>query len=150
MKKIFLPLACALTLAGPALAADLPAVTMHKSPTCGCCGAWADHLRAAGFTVREIVENDMSAVKARFKVPAPVRSCHTATVGGYVVEGHVPAADVKRLLRQQPKIAGIGAGGMPLGSPGMESSAPEAYDVLSFDAAGRTAVFSRHRPDPAK
>lgn len=146
MKKLILGMACGFALLGPARAAELPEVTMHKSPTCGCCGAWADHLRGAGFKVREIVENDMSAIKARFKVPEPVRSCHTATVGGYVVEGHVPAGDIKRLLKEKPKVAGIGVGGMPLGSPGMEAPTPEPYDVQSFDAAGRTKVFARHRP----
>lgn len=146
MKKLILGMACGFALLGPAAASELPEVTMHKSPTCGCCGAWADHLRGAGFRVREVVENDMSAIKARFKVPEPVRSCHTATVGGYVVEGHVSATDIKRLLLQKPRVAGIGAGGMPLGSPGMESPTPQPYDVLSFDAAGRTAVFARHRP----
>lgn len=135
---------CALTLfAAPVAASD--EVVMYKDPNCGCCGKWADHLRQNGFKVREIATQQMDLVKSEAGVPRALGSCHTALVGGYVVEGHVPASDVRRLLTEKPKLVGISAPGMPLGSPGMEGPYPaERYDVISFDAQGNTQVFSRH------
>lgn len=130
---------------GGALFAASQVVTMYKDPNCGCCTKWTDHMRANGFTVNEIDSNDMATIKREAGVPQALGSCHTATVGGYVIEGHVPAADVKRLLAQKPKVVGISAPGMPLGSPGMEGPyAPERYDVVSFDREGRSAVFASH------
>ena len=90
---------------------------------------------------------NLDAVPERQRVPVSLRSCHTAVVGGYLVEGHIPAAVVRRLLREKPKIAGIAVPGMPPGSPGMESPNPQAYDVIAFDAAGKTSVFARVRAD---
>ena len=139
-------LACgaALGLAAPALASP-DEVVMYKDPNCGCCGKWAEHMRSAGFAVKEVASARMDLVKQEAGVPEALGSCHTAKVAGYVVEGHVPAADVRRMLAEKPAIRGLSAPGMPLGSPGMEGPYPaERYDVVSFDAQGRRAVFSKH------
>ena len=127
-----------------AVAAD-DEVVMYKDPNCGCCGKWAEHMRSAGFAVKEVASARMELVKQEAGVPEALGSCHTAKVGGYVVEGHVPAADVRRMLAEKPAIRGLSAPGMPLGSPGMEGPYPaERYDVVSFDAQGHSAVFSKH------
>ena len=128
----------------PAVAAE-DEVVMYKDPNCGCCGKWAEHMREHGFKVREVATTEMGQVKGEAGVPQALGSCHTAKVGGYVVEGHVPAADVRRMLTDKPAIAGISAPGMPMGSPGMEGPYPaDRYEVVSFDAQGRTAVFASH------
>ena len=127
-----------------AVAAD-DEVVMYKDPNCGCCGKWAEHMRTHGFKVKEVATTQMGQVKGEAGVPQALGSCHTAKVGGYVVEGHVPAADVRRMLTEKPAIAGISAPGMPMGSPGMEGPYPaDRYDVVSFDAQGRTAVYASH------
>lgn len=127
-----------------AVAAD-DEVVMYKDPNCGCCGKWAEHMRTHGFKVKEVATTQMGQVKGEAGVPQALGSCHTAKVGGYVVEGHVPAPDVRRMLTERPAIRGLSAPGMPLGSPGMEGPYPaERYDVVSFDAQGRRAVFSKH------
>jgi hypothetical protein len=136
----------AATLLQPVFAAG-EAVTMYKDPNCGCCSKWAEHMRASGFSVKEVATAKMGDVKREAGVPQALGSCHTARVGGYVIEGHVPAADVKRLLAEKPKVTGIAAPGMPQGSPGMEGPYPaERYEVVSFDSEGRTAVFAEHTP----
>lgn len=123
-----------------------PLVEVFKSPTCGCCTSWVDHMRASGFTVRTTDVKDLSQIKSSRGIPSQVQSCHTSLVNGYVVEGHVPAADVRRLLKEKPAIAGIAVGGMPIGSPGMETPYVKAqpYDVMSFDKLGATRVFAKH------
>lgn len=151
--KMRIPDRCSLMLAAllagagvavPVLAAG-EAVTMYKDPNCGCCGQWAEHMRSHGFSVKEIATPRMGEVKREAGVPQVLGSCHTAKVGGYVVEGHVPAADVKRMLADKPRILGISAPGMPQGSPGMEGPYPaDRYDVVSFDRDGKQAVFARH------
>ena len=120
-------------------------VTVYKSPSCGCCTEWVDHLQANGFDVKVIKMNDMQAIKAEHGVAPHLSSCHTALVGGYVVEGHVPADLVQKMLRERPEIAGLTVPGMPVGAPGMEVAGQpaQAYDVLAFDAQGRTAVYAR-------
>ena len=132
---------------GPSAAAvdpALPTVTVYKSPTCGCCASWVDHLRANGFPVDVQDVEDLQAVKAEYGIPAPLQSCHTAVVDGYVVEGHVPAADVKRLLDERPDAGGLAVPGMPVGSPGMEQGdTVQPYDVLLLDD-GQTSVFAQH------
>ena len=146
LARILPTLACgaALGLAAPAFASP-DEVVMYKDPNCGCCGKWAEHMRSAGFAVKEVASPRMDLVKQEAGVPEALGSCHTAKVGGYVVEGHVPAADVRRMLAEKPAIRGLSAPGMPLGSPGMEGPYPaEHYDVVSFDAQGRSAVFSKH------
>jgi hypothetical protein len=124
-----------------------PAVQVYKDPTCGCCSLWVEHLRKAGFTATVTDVEDMTAIKTKYGVPVQARSCHTALLGGYVVEGHVPSADVQRLLKERPAILGIGVAGMPVGSPGMEVTGmkPQPYDVLAFNKAGETQVFASHR-----
>lgn len=119
---------------------------VFKDATCGCCAVWVEHMRKSGFTAKVSDVADMQAIKTKYKVSEKVRSCHTAFVDGFVLEGHVPAADVERLLKQRPKVLGLGVPGMPIGSPGMEVAGvkPHPYDVLSFDAQGRTSVFASH------
>lgn len=129
---------------GPAFATGED-VTMYKDPNCGCCAKWAEHMRANGFKVKEIPSSRMDEIKRGAGVPQALGSCHTARVGGYVVEGHVPAADVKRLLAEKPRVVGISAPGMPMGSPGMEGPYPaDRYQVVSFDRDGNSAVFASH------
>ncbi len=127
-------------------AQPLPEVVMYKSPTCECCTGWAEHLRRNGFSVVEHKRDDMSAIKTRFGISEPLASCHTASVDGYIIEGHVPAADVERLLRERPKIAGLSAPGMPMKSPGMQAAdqPPQGYSVLAFDKAGNTTVYHQY------
>ncbi len=121
---------------------------VYKSPTCGCCAAWIEKMKAAGFEVRVIDVDDakLQQEKARRGVGDNLASCHTAVVNGYVVEGHVPADDIKRMLAEKPAIAGIAAPGMPRGAPGMEvpDGAKDKYDVVTFTRAGKTTVFARH------
>ncbi len=125
---------------------SLPVVEVTKRPNCGCCTAWADHLRAAGFEVKVTETREMWGVKRHAGIPQNLDACHTAKVGGYVVEGHVPASEIKRLLAQKPEVKGIAVPGMPIGSPGMEvGNRTEPYDVLSFDADGQTQVFQSYR-----
>jgi hypothetical protein len=123
-----------------------PTVDVYKSATCGCCSMWIEHLKASGFTVRATNREDLTELKAKHGVPPRVQSCHMAVVDGYVVEGHVPAADVQRLLKERPPIVGIAVPGMPIGSPGMEVPGQKAdpFDVLAFDKAGQTRVFASH------
>lgn len=121
-------------------------VEVYKSPTCGCCSKWVEHLKAAGLTVRTTDTEALDDLKNKHGVPRQVRSCHTALVAGYVVEGHVPVRDVQRLLNERPALAGIGVPGMPIGSPGMEVAGmkPQAYDVIAFAKDGSTRVFASH------
>lgn len=128
-----------------ALAGDFPEVLVTKDPSCGCCEAWVKHLRDAGFPVR-VVNAPVNPVKARLGVPRELASCHTAQVGGYVVEGHVPAAAIKRLLAEKPSATGLAVPGMPVGSPGMEvnGAEPATYEVVLFGPNGR-GTFARFR-----
>ena len=124
-------------------------VTVFKSPTCGCCKAWVEHLRkhaeGTAFLVIARDTSDVSSVKQTAGVPEQLHSCHTAFVNGYVVEGHVPAEDIQRMLKEKPKIDGIATPGMPVGSPGMEiGSRKDPYDVVAFKRDGSTFVFARH------
>lgn len=121
-----------------------PVITVYKDPNCGCCNNWVAHLVKHGFRVTEKNTGEMTEIKRGLGVPEVLESCHTGVVNGYVIEGHVPALDIKRLLKQKPKIVGLAVPGMPVGSPGMEGSRVDRYDVLSFDKAGKTAVFARH------
>lgn len=133
-------------LSGPLFgqAPALPLVTVNKDPFCGCCDAWAEHVEAAGFPVRVIETTGLEAVKQRLGVPAELASCHTAEVAGYVVEGHVPAPAVLRLLSERPSATGLAVPGMPTGSPGMEvpGVAPAPFEVVLFGPAER-ATFAR-------
>ncbi|HEX5866558.1 MAG TPA: DUF411 domain-containing protein [Beijerinckiaceae bacterium] len=137
-----------LVLAGAtrARAADLPRMVVTKDPSCGCCRAWAEHVRAAGFPVEIVESASVARLKARLGVPQDLAGCHTAEVGGYVVEGHVPAAAIRRLLEERPAATGLAVPGMPVGSPGMEveGSPPETYEVILFGPSGRRR-FARYR-----
>lgn len=147
MKKvaILLMLLSVLGSGASALAEEPRAMTVWKSPWCGCCGKWVEHMRAAGFEVQvEEVEN-LGLVKRMVAVPDELQSCHTARVGGYTIEGHVPAADVVRLLDERPDALGLFVPGMPSGSPGMENGEHDPYDVLMLKRGGDTEVFSSHR-----
>ena len=128
----------------PAVPADATEITVYKSPTCGCCNQWIDHLQDNGFTVIKKDLRDTRSVKAAHDVTPRLASCHTAVVDGYVVEGHVPAGDIRRLLAERPAVKGLTVPGMPMGSPGMEGPRKDPYDVLTFDGQGNTTVFSRH------
>jgi len=145
MKTLLRCLGASVVLTGMPAVADEPGVVMYKDPNCGCCSQWAEHMREAGFRVEEVPTGQMDRVKQQLGIPAALGSCHTARIGNYLVEGHVPAADVKRLLAEQPAVAGLSAPGMPLGSPGMEGPyPPDRYEVLSFDRGGEIRVFARH------
>lgn len=126
--------------------AGLPDVVVHKSPSCGCCGAWVDHLRAEGFAVDVRNADDLEPVKSRLGVPFGKGSCHTAEVDGYFIEGHVPAADIKRLLAERPTSRGLTLPGMPIGSPGMESpdGRVQPYTVELVARDGSTSDYAHH------
>ena len=130
-------------LSGPAMASGAK-VTVYKSPTCGCCVKWAEHMEETGFEVEAVDMRDLRMIKSMSGVSPELGSCHTARVGGYVIEGHVPAADIRRLLEERPAVKGLAVPQMPVGSPGMEGPNPQPYEVLMFDEEGNTAVFARH------
>lgn len=133
----------ALAACGEAAAAQTVAVV--KTPTCGCCGAWVEHLRAAGFQVTVTDVEDVTPTARQLGVPDDLRSCHTASIGGYAVEGHVPVEDIRRLLAERPDAAGIAVPGMPIGSPGMEmGDRREPYQTLLFRRDGQRRVFASH------
>lgn len=132
--------------ATPVRAEMLPAMVVFRDPTCGCCHKWVEHLTANGFAVTVHDAPSMKAIKARLGVPAELASCHTGEIGGYVIEGHVPAAAIKRLLAEKPQGRGLAVPGMPIGSPGMEGGAPEIYEVTLF-GAGAPQSFGRFRED---
>ena len=123
-------------------ASDKPAITVYKSPTCGCCTKWVVHLEENGFEVETTDMPNVTPMKQRLGLPQALSSCHTAVVGGYVVEGHVPADVIKRMLDEEPEIAGIAVPGMPIGSPGMEGPNPRPYDVIAFKKDGAQEVFA--------
>lgn len=130
----------------PSRAQDLPKMVVTKDPSCGCCGAWIDHVRKAGFTVEVIESPEVNRLKTRLGVPQALASCHTAEIGGYVIEGHVPADAIKRLLTEKPQARGLAVPGMPVGSPGMEVSGVEddTYEVVLFGPKGQT-TFARYK-----
>lgn len=137
--------------AAPARTAKKPAATAPKSvsatvyltPTCGCCSKWVEHLEAAKIAVTREVTANLDAVPARTRVPSQLRSCHTAVIGDYLVEGHVPVDVIQKMLKERPKIAGIAVPGMPIGSPGMEGPNPRPYSIVAFRADGTTYEFAR-------
>jgi hypothetical protein len=123
-------------------AAAIP-IKVYKDPGCGCCKEWVKHLEENGFKVEVVDMPDLSAVKAKYGVAPAIQACHTAVVNGYTIEGHVPADLILTMLKEKPAIAGLAVPGMPAGSPGMESTAKEQYDVLTFDRAGHTTVYAQ-------
>lgn len=132
----------------PPTAADSPLLTVHKSPTCGCCALWVDHVEASGFRAEIQLANDIEPVKRRVGVPAGYGSCHTAEVEGYFIEGHVPASDIQQLLKERPDALGLTVPGMPMGSPGMEVPSGEVrpYTVFLVHKDGTVSPFSEHGP----
>jgi hypothetical protein len=147
MKVLVVAFAVALA-AGVAAQSQKSAPTMEvfKSPTCGCCSKWVEHVQEGGFTVKvtDLSDQALDALKQKHGIPRTAQSCHTGLIDGYVVEGHVPVAEVHRLLKERPAISGIAVGGMPLGSPGMEvpGQRPQTYNVVTFDKQGAIKVFS--------
>ena len=142
-KTIFGAIAFAAMFVGTA--AHAATMTVYKHPSCGCCGKWVEHVEKHGFTVKTVATEDMMAVKKRLGVPDAQMSCHTTKVGNYVVEGHVPAADIKRLLAQKPKARGIAVAGMPMGAPGMEhGDHRQPYSTMLIGTDGKTSVFASH------
>ena len=141
-----------LALAGPAAiwrtslrAQGAVPLTVYKDPGCGCCEKWVEHMKANGFAPTVTNTSDLTAINTRYKVPKAMESCHTAIVGSYVIEGHVPASDVKRLLAEKtPNIVGLSIPGMPQSAPGMDMTPFQPYTVLTFDAKGTTTTFARH------
>lgn len=123
---------------------DAQTITVYKSPTCGCCKKWIAHLEANGFQVDAHDTYDMGSVKRANGISEPFASCHTALVDGYVIEGHVPASAIHRLLKEKPVAAGLSVPGMPMGSPGMEGPRKDSYNVLLFNRAGDSAIYERH------
>ena len=124
--------------------AKKPVITVYKDPSCGCCKNWIAHLIKHGYRVDAKDSPDMSEIKRTLGVPTGLTACHTAMVNGYLIEGHVPAADIDRLLAQKPKVTGLAVPGMPAGSPGMEGASAQRYQVLTFDKSGKTTVFASH------
>ena len=126
-------------------AAHAATMTVYKSASCGCCAKWIEHVQKHGFTVKVVSVDDIMAVKAKAGIPDQMASCHTPKVGGYIIEGHVPAADIKRLLARKPKAVGIAVPGMPMGAPGMEHGGHrQPFQTLLLKADGSTSVFASH------
>ena len=129
-----------LALSLPVLAA--PVATLFKDPNCGCCGKWGEHMASHQLPLKSENRSDMTALKDKLQVPETLRSCHTASIGGYVFEGHVPADLVQKVLREKPAILGLAVAGMPQGSPGMETGVKQPYQVMAFDAKGKQWVYA--------
>jgi hypothetical protein len=147
MKKVrdmSLGLLLGIALLSSGALAEEPTITVYKSPTCGCCSKWVAHLEENDFAVEAVDMTDLRMVKSMAGIAPEHASCHTARVGDYVIEGHVPADDIRRLLEERPDARGLTVPGMPLGSPGMESPQPEHYEVLLIDKEGKTTVFAEH------
>jgi hypothetical protein len=142
------PVSGAVAAPAPVAAGTLPRITVHRDAYCGCCHLWVEHLRTEGFQVDDRVEDDMGTVKQRLGIAPEHASCHTARIDGYVVEGHVPASDIRRLLEERPRIHGLVLPGMPIGSPGMEVEGveAEAYTVLALGHDGATSAYAQHGP----
>ena len=130
----------------PALANGPTSITIYKSSTCGCCTKWVDHIRAGGFSTVVHDEEEMEKLKDKLGVPGSLRSCHTAQVDGYLIEGHVPSADIRRLLAEKPKVAGLAVPEMPPLTPGMAPAGvePRNFDVVAFQRDGTTRTFARY------
>jgi hypothetical protein len=142
-------LACNSVIRAETIGTDKPrAIIVYRSPTCQCCGKWLEHLKQNNFNVKDIVTDDVQAIKDKYGVSKEMASCHTAIADGYVIEGHVPANDIVKLLKTKPKTAGIAVPGMPSGTPGMEMGGrTDPYDVISFDKENHYQVFNSY-PNP--
>jgi len=138
----------ALSRSSPALAASRPKITIYKNASCDCCQKWADHLLAAGFETELIDRGALTALKTEWKIPSKLHACHTGKIDSYVIEGHVPASAIKRLLAERPQAIGLAVPGMPIGSPGMEGGQAETYDVIVF-GRGFERSFARYKGSDA-
>lgn len=154
MKLINVFLTMAMLVLSAQVRAEAPAaekpidIVVYRSPSCGCCGKWLEHMKQNNFNVQDNVTENMQAIKEKYGVSKEMASCHTALVDGYVVEGHVPAADIRELLRTKPKVTGIAVPGMVSGTPGMEMGGrKEPYQVMSFDAENHYQIFKNHAGD---
>ncbi len=146
-RRTFLLFGATLVLTRPALADTRPVIEVYKSPTCGCCTAWVEHVRQAGFAVeaQNVDQEALYAFKDRFQIAPELAGCHTAVVGDYFIEGHVPASDIERLLAERPLARGLTVPGMPMSSPGMGGpGAGDTYDTLLVGSDGSTSVFASH------
>ena len=141
-----LGLAATFSLNGPLQAGEgQENIHVYKSPTCGCCAGWVDHLKENGFQVEVTETNNLNPIKVDAGLTPSLASCHTAFIGDYVIEGHVPANDIRQLIAESPKAKGLAVPGMPVGSPGMEmGDRKDHYQVLMFNESGQTRVFSEH------
>lgn len=142
-------LALSLLVVNVGVSAETPGkpidIVVHRSPTCSCCGKWLEHLKENGFNVEDVVTDDVQSIKDKYGITRELASCHTAIIDGYVIEGHVPAKDIKKILADKPKVVGIAVPGMVNGSPGMEMGDQKApYKVLSFDREKQVKVFSSY------
>ncbi|MCP5420935.1 MAG: DUF411 domain-containing protein [Gammaproteobacteria bacterium] len=150
LHRLLLSLLSGLLLLSPLTQAENSAqlkteeILVYKSPTCGCCTAWTKYLEDNGFTVKWRDLDNLDRIKTQYGVTPELASCHTAVIDGYVIEGHVPAGDIRRLLLERPAVKGLSVPGMPPLSPGMSDGEPKHFDVLTFDAAGHTTVFSSY------
>jgi hypothetical protein len=146
MKLLKILLAMGLVLINiPIQAEQATAITVYRSPSCSCCGKWLEHLKQNNFVIKDILNDDMQAIKNKYGVSDEMASCHTALVEGYIVEGHVPADDIKVLLKTKPQIVGIAVPQMPSGTPGMEmGDKKDPYNVMSFDHENHYQVFKSH------
>ncbi len=145
IRRLASKIALAAAFSAPALAmAAAPVIDVFKSASCGCCTAWVEHLKTRGFQTRVANVDNPSDYRERGGIPNELGSCHTAMVGGYAIEGHVPASEIKRLLAEKPKAKGLAVPAMPLGSPGMEGPRKDPYDVLLVQANGSTKVFKHY------
>ena len=138
--------ACPVAAGSVPAAETLPRMVVTKDPSCGCCTGWVEHVRAAGFDVDVVESPEINRLKARLGIPQNLASCHTAEIGGYTIEGHVPAGIIRRLLAEKPQARGLAVAGMPVGSPGMEVEGmePDAYEVILFGPSGQRA-FARFK-----
>ena len=145
-RLLFLGAAAAGLAQGCGAVAQTRDITVYKTPWCGCCGGWVSHMEKAGFRTKVVVTEDLTPIRTRYKIPFELSSCHTGVIAGYAVEGHVPAEDVERLIKERPEALAILVPGMPIGSPGMEIAGQpnESFDTLLLEKSGKTRVFARH------
>lgn len=144
MKKLILTLSILFSTA--VMADSAIPITVYRSPTCSCCGKWIEHLKQNNFDVKEVQTDEIQAIKEKNHIPEAMQSCHTGVVNGYAIEGHVPADDIKELLKTKPKVLGLAVPEMPMGTPGMEmGDKKDAYNTMSFDEKNQTQVFKAHQ-----
>lgn len=144
-KRFFALVLLPLTLVASACARTAeaaPVITVYKTPTCGCCKSWVEHLRKQGFEVKTIDREDLTLIKQQQGVPEPLSACHTAIVEGYTIEGHVPADVIRKLLKERPPVVGLAVPGMPMGSPGMEGPTSQPYEVYTFGRSGPKDIYA--------